>query len=176
MRPSPALRYAAGRARRAAAVPAGAVRYARDRAAYARLLHDPDPDVRERAAVAWCEWEDTHVATYAGHEHDPRYDDPRFRMCFARLVTHYWSNGAFVADGAVLRDAHRLAGIPGVLIHGRLDISGPPDVAWQLAKVWPDAELVLVDDAGHTTGDPPMAAAILAATERFAVAPGIVLR
>jgi proline iminopeptidase len=145
-------------------------------AAYARLLHDPDPDVRQRAAVAWCEWEDTHVATYAGHEHDPRYDDPRFRMCFARLVTHYWSTGAFVADGAVLRDAHRLAGIPGVLIHGRLDISGPPDVAWQLAKVWPDAELVLVDDAGHTTGDPPMAAAILAATERFAVAPGIVLR
>ena len=121
--------------------------------------------------MAWCEWEDTHVATYAGHEHDPRYDDPRFRMCFARLVTHYWSNAAFLADGVVLRDAHRLAGIPGVLITGRLDISGPPDVAWQLAQVWPDAELVLVDEAGHAAADPTMAAAILAATDRFADRP-----
>ena len=71
----------------------------------------------------------------------------------------------------MLRDAHRLAGIPGVMVHGRLDISGPPDVAWQLAKVWPDAELVLVDDAGHTTGNPTTEAAILAATARFATRP-----
>ena len=75
-------------------------------------------------------------------------------MCFARLVTHYWSHAAFLDDGQLLRDAHRLAGIPGVLIHGRLDISGPPDTAWQLARVWPDAELVLVDDAGHGAGHP----------------------
>ena len=50
-------------------------------------------------------------------------------MCFARLVTHYWANAAFLDDGELLRDATRLAGIPGVLITGKLDISGPPDVA-----------------------------------------------
>ena len=81
-------------------------------AAYARLLQDPDPAVHGPAAAAWCEWEDTHVATVPGHTHDARYDDPAFRLCFARLVTHYWSNGCFVEDGQVLRDAHRLAGIP----------------------------------------------------------------
>ncbi|MGH9271618.1 MAG: alpha/beta fold hydrolase, partial [Ilumatobacteraceae bacterium] len=59
-------------------------------AAYSRLLHDDAPDVRDRAAAAWCAWEDTHVATSPGHRHDRRYDDPRFRLCFARLVTHYW--------------------------------------------------------------------------------------
>lgn len=137
-------------------------------AAYSRLLHAGDPSTRERAAQAWCEWEDTHVGTYAGHRHDPRYDDPRFRMCFARIVTHYWSNAAFLPDGQLMRDTHRLAGIPGVLIHGRLDISGPPDVAWHLARAWSDAELVLVDDAGHGAGHPSTLEAILAATNRFA--------
>ena len=87
-----------------------------------------------------------------GYEHDDRYDDPRFRLCFARLVTHYWANAAFLDDGQLLRDATLLAGIRGVLITGRLDVSGPPDVAWELAQRWPDAELVIVDDAGHGAG------------------------
>jgi proline iminopeptidase len=137
-------------------------------AAYARLLFDDDPAVRDRAAQAWCDWEDTHVATYAGHQHDARYDDPRFRLCFARIVTHYWSNAAFLEDGQLLRDAPKLAGIPGVLINGRLDISGPPDIAWKLAQRWPDAELVLTDNAGHGAAQPTTFAAIVAATARFA--------
>jgi proline iminopeptidase len=136
-------------------------------AAYSRLLASPDAVTRERAAAAWCAWEDTHVATDPGHRHDTRYDDARFRLCFARLVTHYWSNAAFLEDGQLLRDADRLRGIPGVLVNGRLDISGPPDVAWHLARAWPEAELVLVDDAGHGAGHPTTMQAILAATERF---------
>lgn len=139
-------------------------------AAYSRLLHDPDPDVRERAATAWCEWEDTHVATTPGHRHDPRYDDPAFRLCFARLVTHYWSHAAFLPDGQILREADRLAGIPGFLIHGRLDISGPPDVPWRLAQLWRDAALTLVDDAGHGGGEPSMRDAIAHAVAALAPA------
>jgi proline iminopeptidase len=136
-------------------------------AAYSRMLHDPDPVVRSRAALGWCTWEDTHVATHPGHEHDERYDDPAFRLCFARLVTHYWANAAFLDDGQLLRDATRLAGIPGVLITGRLDISGPPDVAWQLVKRWPDAELVIIDDVGHGAGARTTEDEIIAATTRF---------
>ncbi|RPI08451.1 MAG: prolyl aminopeptidase [Actinobacteria bacterium] len=137
-------------------------------AAYARLLQDPDPAVHGPAAVRWCEWEDTHVATHPGHVHDDRYDDPRFRLAFARLVTHYWSNAAFLDDGVLMRDAGRLDRIPGVLVHGRLDISGPPDIAWQLAERWPTAELVLIGDAGHGASDDAVQAAIIAATNRFA--------
>ncbi len=137
-------------------------------AAYSKLLESSDAATRDRAAQAWCEWEDTHVATYAGYHHDKRYDDPRFRMCFARLVTRYWSNAAFLEDGQLLRDAHRLAGIPGMLIHGHLDISSPPDIAWLLVRAWPGSELVLVDDAGHGAGHPSTIEAILAATNRFA--------
>lgn len=137
--------------------------------AYSRLLSSPDPIVRERAALAWCRWEDTHVATVAGHRPDPRYDDPRFRLCFARIVTHYWSNAAFLDDGQLVRDADRLAGIPGVLITGRLDISGPADIAWELAHAWPGSELVIVEEAGHGGGHAAMDEANLAATARFAL-------
>ncbi|WP_433217716.1 prolyl aminopeptidase [Microtetraspora malaysiensis] len=138
-------------------------------AAYSRLLHDPDPEVRDKAARDWCAWEDTHVATAGDHQPDPAFENPAFRMVFARLVTHYWSNAAWLEDGALLKGAERLAGIPGALIHGRLDISGPPDIPWQLARVWPDATLVLVDGAGH--GAPTMNEAVVAATGRFAALP-----
>ena len=98
----------------------------------------------------------------------PRYDDPAFRMCFARLVTHYWRHAGWLEDGQLVRGARRLAGIPGVLVHGRMDISSPPDTAWELARAWPDAELVLIDGAGHGTSDAGMAEAVVAATDRFA--------
>ena len=118
-------------------------------AAYSRLLHDRDADVRARAARDWCTWEDTHVSLAPGAEPSLSVADPGFQLAFARIVSHYWSNGCFLDDGQLLRDAHRLAGIPGVMVHGRYDVSGPLDVAWQLARVWPDGELVVVDDAGH---------------------------
>lgn len=137
-------------------------------AAYGDLLHDPDPAVRDKAARDWCDWEDSHVRVRSEHERNPRYDDPVFRMTFARLVTHYFRHHAWLDDGALLRDAGRLAGIPGVLIHGRIDVSSPPDVAWELARAWPDSELFLVDQAGHSAGDPGMTELIIAATDRFA--------
>jgi len=139
-------------------------------AAYHRLLHDPDPAVRERAAIDWCAWEDAHVSIHGDEEPEPRYQDPAFRMCFARLVTHYWSHAAWLEDGILIRDATRLSGIPGVLVHGRLDVSGPPDIAWELSRNWPDAELILIDDAGHGAGHPAMSEAIIDATDRFATA------
>lgn len=137
-------------------------------AAYHRLLHDPDAIVREKAARAWCRWEDAHVAVHPDSRPSPRYEDPSFRMAFARLVTHYWLHAAWLEDGRLLREAPRLAGIPAVLIHGRIDLSSPIDIAWQFAQSWPGSELVIVDDAGHGTGEPGMAAAVVAATDRFA--------
>jgi proline iminopeptidase len=137
-------------------------------AAYSRLLHDPNPSVRDKAARDWCDWEDTHVATAPGHKPDPRYQDPRLRLRLARLVTHYWSNAAWLEEGILLREARRLHGIPGVLIHGRLDISSPADVAWHLAQAWPDADLQLVDGAGHGSRGPGISDLVVAALDRFA--------
>ena len=135
-------------------------------AAYHRLLHGGDPEVRERAARAWCDWEDAVVSSEPGYERNPRYDDPRFRMAFARIVTHYFHHHAWLEDGILLRRADRLAGIPGVLVHGRLDLGGPPSTAWELARAWPDAELHLVG-TGHTGGE-EMSECLIAATDGFA--------
>jgi proline iminopeptidase len=122
-------------------------------AAYARLLADPDPAVRQRAARAWCAWEDTHISLIPGWTPpNPEDKDPEFEMVFARLVTHYWSHACFLADGHILAGMPRLAGIPATLIHGRYDISGPLEGAWAVHKAWPGSQLVVVDDAGHGGG------------------------
>ena len=118
-------------------------------AAYARLLKSSDPQVRERAALEWCRWEDVHVSLTPNWEPSPRFENPQFRLGFARLVTHYWSHGCFLADGELLSGAYRLAGIPAVLIHGRWDVSGPLDTAWSLHHAWPGSRLVVLEGAGH---------------------------
>jgi proline iminopeptidase len=139
--------------------------------AYCRLLQDCDLAVREAAAASWCAWEDAVVSSSSGAGPDPRYRDPAFRMAFARIVTHYFTNDAWLDDGALLRNASRLHGLPGVLIHGRLDLGSPLATAWALAQAWPDSELVVLDAAGHSAGT-DMADAIVAATDRFASASG----
>jgi proline iminopeptidase len=120
--------------------------------AYASMLADTDPAVREHAAREWCIWEDAHVSLTPGHTPSPRYQDPVFRQRFARLVTHYWRNAAFLEEDQLIRDAARLNGIPGVLIHGRYDVSGPLATAWQLSRRWTTSRLHILDDAGHGGG------------------------
>lgn len=135
--------------------------------AYAALLSDADPAVREHAARAWCAWEDAHVSLTPDHVPNPRFDDPEFRLRFARLVTHYWRHAAFLDDDQLLRDAAVLNGIPGVLIHGRYDVSSPLDTAWHLSRRWSTSELVVLDDAGHGGGN-SFLDAIVGALNRFA--------
>ncbi len=140
-------------------------------AAYDRLLNGTaDPAVRIQASLDWTAWEDAILSLEEGYVvPHPRWADESYRVCFARLVTHYFSHAAWLEDGELLRNASRLAGIPGVLVHGRLDLSGPPDVAWQLARAWPGAELHFVP-GGHT-GDAEMDRLLLEATDRFAMRP-----
>lgn len=121
--------------------------------AYAALLFDPNHDVRERAAREWCTWEDAHVSLAPGHVPNPHFADAEFRLRFARLVTHYWRHAAFLEDEQLLRDAPMLDGIPGVLIHGRYDVSSPLETAWRLSQRWSTSRLHVLDDAGHGGGD-----------------------
>ncbi|MBX6354701.1 MAG: prolyl aminopeptidase [Micromonosporaceae bacterium] len=137
-------------------------------AAYARLMESPDRAIREKAAADWVAWEDaviSHESNGAPGIYSARIDDDR--LAFVRICAHYFSNGAFLEEGQLLRDAHKLAGIPGVLIHGRLDLGSPVQTAWELAKVWPDAQLTIIEDSGHT-GSEAMSQAIIEATNAFA--------
>jgi proline iminopeptidase len=117
---------------------------------YNDLLMDPDPAVREAAAQAWCRWEDAHVATTPGATPNPRYEDPRFRLAFARQVTYNWRHNAWLGPDELVANAGRLVGIPGWLVHGRLDLSGPLEGPWRLQQAWPGSELIVVGDEGHS--------------------------
>jgi proline iminopeptidase len=136
-------------------------------AAYNRLVNSPDEAVRIQAARDWCAWEDAVIAHEAlGNpgQYSAKPDDAR--MAFVRICAHYFANDAWLADGQLLRDAGRLARIPAVLIHGRFDLGSPLKTAWELAKAWPDAELKVIDDSGHT-GSPAMRDAVLEAIAGF---------
>ncbi|MDQ1012854.1 proline iminopeptidase [Streptomyces sp. V4I23] len=136
--------------------------------AYARLMENPDPDVRAKAAADWCAWEDAVVSAEPQGRPNPYGDRPSpARLAFVRICSHYFAHAAWLEEGRLIRDAGRLAGIPGVLIHGRLDMSGPLDTAWELAGAWPGAELVVVEDSGHL-GSAAMRTAMYGAFERFA--------
>lgn len=133
--------------------------------AYAEWLADPDPAECDRAAIEWCAWEDAHVSLAPGHQPYERFAEPEFRLVFARLVTHYWRHAAFLDDDVLVRDAAKLDGIPGVMIHGRYDVSGPLEAAWQLARRWSTSRLVVLDE-GH--GGPAFGPAIVEALDEFA--------
>jgi len=137
-------------------------------AAYDRLLNDVDPAVREAAAVEWSTWEDAVVSLDADRRPGSRFaEDPRFELAFARLCAHYFSRAGFLDDGELVRNATALRGIPGVLVHGQLDLGSPLATAYRMAQAWPDAQLRVIPGAGHASG-PGMAEAIGEALDGFA--------
>ena len=136
--------------------------------AYRRLMEHPVQSVREQAARDWCAWEDAVIAHEAlGNPGQYSAKPERARLAFVRICTHYFAHDAWLEDEQLLRNALRLNGIPGFLIHGRLDLSGPLLTAWELAQAWPDAQLKVIEDSGHT-GSPAMGTAIRDAIARLA--------
>ncbi|TLM83942.1 prolyl aminopeptidase [Pseudarthrobacter sp. NamE2] len=135
--------------------------------AYARRLAGPDREDARAAALAWDRWESTHVSLDPMWQPGSRVPDERERITFATLVTHYWSNHGFLTDGhEILARIHELNGIPGYLIHGRRDISGPVITPWKLHQRWETSQLVIMENEGH--GGPESMAALTAAVERLA--------
>jgi proline iminopeptidase len=118
--------------------------------AYHRLLFDPDPAVRARAAEAWCLWESATPAWPPAVGLAERFTEPAYALAFARIVTHYVRHNAWLDDGVLLRNVGALAAIPGVLVQGRFDFQAPLANAYALQRAWAATELVVIDDAGHT--------------------------
>ncbi|MDH6710568.1 proline iminopeptidase [Kitasatospora sp. MAA19] len=136
-------------------------------AAYARLMEHPDRAVREKAAVDWLTWEDAVVSTepngVPGMYSDQEVDE---QIAFVRICAHFFSNGAWLEEDQLLRNAHKLAGIPAVLVQGRHDMGCPVQAVWELAKAWPDARLHIIEDAGHA-GSPTTHQTVRTAIEEF---------
>ena len=139
-------------------------------AAYHRRLTSPDEATRLAAARAWSVWEGAtsflrvDPAFVIGHE------DAAFALAFARIENHYFVNdGFFATPDQLLRDAPRIADIPGVIVHGRYDVVCPIQNAWELHKAWPKAELMISPTAGHSAFEAENIDALVRATDSFAI-------
>jgi proline iminopeptidase len=135
---------------------------------HARLTH-PDPAVRIAAAKAWSVWEGSTLSLYQDPARVAQFAAEAYALAFARIECHYFQNRGFLsADDQLLADAHRLRSIPGTIIHGRYDVVTPVRNAWDLARVWPEAELRIVPDAGHAMTEPGIVHEIIRTTRRLA--------
>lgn len=114
----------------------------------APTLTDADPQVRHQAAITWEYWENAHISLDPHQQ--PSARSTTQRQVFATLVTHYWRHAAFLPQGALLEGMTHLHEIPGVLIQGKLDVSSPAAMAWQLHRRWPASRFVLLNDEGHS--------------------------
>lgn len=114
-----------------------------------RAITSADPHERDRAAIAWGRWENTHASLDPGFSPDPRWDDPRKRVELATLILHYWAHHAFLGDSGILDRVERLASIPAFLVHGRRDLSSSMSVPFDLHRSWPASTFIEVADEGH---------------------------
>lgn len=139
--------------------------------AYYRRLTGDDQTQRRRCAKAWSGWEGATLSLLADQRRETSFADEQFALAFARIECHYFVHGGFFDfDGQLLAQAERLAAIPTVIVQGRYDIVTPMQTAWELAQALPDAEFVVVPDAGHAVTEAGITSAIIAATNRFAAA------
>jgi len=136
--------------------------------AYHELLTGADEVRRLAAAQAWSVWEGTTSTLNRKPSLVQHFADSHVALSMARIECHYFVNNAFIQPDQILRDAGRLAGIPGCIVQGRYDVVCPPDQAFALHRAWPEAELQIIPASGHSAGEPAIADALLAASDYFA--------
>ena len=138
-------------------------------AAYRKRLVGRDRCEQLAAARAWSLWEGQTLTLLPDQQARVKHDGEAFALAFARIENHYFVHAGWLEEGQLLRDAHKLAGIPGVIVQGRYDMATPAKTAWDLHRAWPEADFHLVADAGHAYDEPGILKQLLAATDRFAV-------
>jgi proline iminopeptidase len=139
-------------------------------AAYYRRLTSSDPDEQIEAARAWSAWEGKTLSLLPDADRVHRFSEDHYALAFARIECHYFVNrGFFANDDQLIADAHRLADIPGVIVHGRYDVVTPVKIAFDLARNWPGAKLKVISDAGHAMTEPGIVHELVSATKSFAV-------
>ncbi len=137
-------------------------------AAYRRLLTGADEATQRAAAAAWTRWEMATSSLRVKQEDIERAGDDAFALAFARIENHYFTHkGWFSSQSQLLDNVHKIRSIPAVIVQGRYDVVCPMRTAWDLHKAWPEANLNIIADAGHSAGELGIAAALCDATDAF---------
>jgi proline iminopeptidase len=136
--------------------------------AYHKRLTSEDKQVRLEAARAWSVWEGSTSKLLPSAKTITRFGEDDFAEAFARIECHYFVNkGFFASENQLLENVDRIRHIPTVIVHGRYDVVCPVISAWELHHVFPESELIIVPDAGHSMTEPGIQTALLDATDRF---------
>ena len=136
--------------------------------AYRRRLVGNDAAAQLEAAKAWSAWEGGTITLLPSAELSDAFGADEFALAFARIENHYFSHAGWLEEGQLLRDAYKLHGIPGTIVHGRYDMPCPARYAWALHKAWPEADFHLIEGAGHAYSEPGILDQLIRATDRFA--------
>ena len=137
-------------------------------AAYRKRLVGDDKAAQIEAAKAWSGWEGETITLLPEPSTSDKFHEDQFALAFARIENHFFVHSGWLEEGQLLRDAHKLADIDGVIIHGRYDMPCPARIAWQLHKAWPRAAFHLIEGAGHAFSEPGILDQLIRATDRFA--------
>ncbi|MEO8016270.1 MAG: prolyl aminopeptidase [Pseudomonadota bacterium] len=134
---------------------------------YRRLTSDNRATLLE-AARAWSVWEGALSYLRLNPNYLKQFGDPKFAAAFARIECHYFVNGGFLErPDQLLEDVPKIRHIPAVIVQGRFDVVCPARSAWDLHRAWPEADLRIVPDAGHSAFEPGTARELVLATDRF---------
>lgn len=136
--------------------------------AYYKRLTGDDEVTRMAAAKAWSLWEGRTATLQPSHSVVGHFNAPHTALSLARIECHYFMRNSFLEPDQIVRDAPRLADIPGVIVHGRYDMVCPINQAFALHDAWPQAELKVIADAGHSASEPGIVDALVGATDAFA--------
>ncbi len=137
--------------------------------AYYRRLTSDDYSVRLQAARAWSIWEGSTSKLFFDPSLIEKFADPEFALAFARIECHYFMNNAFFqSDNYLIENVKNISRIPGVIVQGRYDVVCPLMSAWDLHRAWPEAQLHIIPDAGHSISEPGIIDALVGATDNFA--------
>jgi len=138
-------------------------------AAYYRRLTSQDPSELSRAAKAWALWEAATSFLRRNSLYTAKLGQDTHSEAFSRIECHYFVNGGFLASpNQLIENVPRIRHIPAVIVQGRYDIVCPMKSAWELHRAWPEAELQIVPDAGHSAFEPGNTHELIKATDRFA--------
>ena len=137
-------------------------------AAYRKRLVGNDRAKQLEAARAWSLWEGETITLLPEPETSGQFEADDYALAFARIENHYFVHAGWLEEGQLLRDAYKLHGIPGVIVHGRYDMPCPAKYAWQLHKAWPEAEFHLIEGAGHAYSEPGILDRLIRSTDKFA--------
>ena len=138
-------------------------------AAYHRRLTSENREVRLAAARAWSVWEASTSKLIPSNLSKASFGRAEFAEAFARIECHYFVNhGFFESQNQLLKNVDRIRHLPGVIVQGRYDVVCPMISAWELHQAWHEAELIVIEDAGHSISEPGIKDALIKASDRFA--------